>query len=229
MKLIKISIISVLVASLAGCMPHWTKAQCTSIDMHQKGLEDGRSGHDSSTFANYQNDCNSYKITLNRQRYMNGWKAGNGEYCETNNIYLVGKSGKPYPVVCRSSVPLRRAYDRGYKLHLKISSLESKIAAVNAQINQPQHLQAQYNQIMQKVAQDRMAISENSHWANDYQRGLYEKARAELDIDQRQANMIHDKIIATTAVNAANPKRRQNLIDQRDRLENQLMQVEQQG
>ncbi|MCB1828421.1 MAG: DUF2799 domain-containing protein, partial [Coxiellaceae bacterium] len=135
MKSLKIASAISITILITGCVPHWTQTQCTTTDLNQQGLMDGRAGMSSDRFTKYQTDCNRFKITLSHAKYSQGWRIGNRQYCQPTNLYNLGRGGSAYPVVCNSSPAQRNAYSRGHQKFTKIQALKSRIASIDNQLN----------------------------------------------------------------------------------------------
>ncbi|CAM4451026.1 MAG: hypothetical protein LEGION0398_MBIBDBAK_00746 [Legionellaceae bacterium] len=73
-----------------------------------------------------------------KNRFIQGWEAGARQFCSnTNNAYIAGKEGKPYPVACPSTIyyAFKAEYDRGTTLRQNMSNVQNQIASIDQTIS----------------------------------------------------------------------------------------------
>ena len=97
-----ILLLSVLVV-LSGCSA-MSKKDCLSTDWYGAGLQDGRNGYAADRVATYVVACEKHDVSVNSQEYQRGNQAGLVDYCQPDNGYRVGLSGRALPRVCPANL-----------------------------------------------------------------------------------------------------------------------------
>ena len=88
---------------VAGCAT-LSKEDCARGDWASLGLTDGRAGEPSSRIDEHQKACREYGIALDEEAYLAGREQGLQAYCQLDNAFQIGLSGKPYQHVCPPSI-----------------------------------------------------------------------------------------------------------------------------
>ncbi|WP_320825468.1 DUF2799 domain-containing protein [Reinekea sp.] len=81
-----------------------SKKDCLSTDWYGAGLLDGRNGHAVDRVSTYLVACQKHDISINSQEYQRGNQAGLVDYCQPDNAYRVGLSGRALPRVCPANL-----------------------------------------------------------------------------------------------------------------------------
>jgi hypothetical protein len=96
-----LSLLSVLLVT--GCAT-LSREDCSRGDWASLGINDGRTGEPSSRLDEHQKACMEYGIAVNQEAYLTGREQGLQDYCQLDNAFQIGLSGKPYHHVCPPSI-----------------------------------------------------------------------------------------------------------------------------
>jgi hypothetical protein len=120
-----------LFAWLPGCAT-LDKEECLVADWRLIGFQDGVTGKSSAALGTYREDCAKHAVVPDLDAYQAGRAEGLLEYCEADNGYRLGSSGRGFPSVCPSHLQadFRAAYDRGRKIYLARSAVKSTRARI---------------------------------------------------------------------------------------------------
>jgi hypothetical protein len=66
---------------LVSCATHLTQQQCISTNWELEGYKDGSQGQAIRDLTQAAQDCQAYKIAINRDAYVIGWNKGMKIYC----------------------------------------------------------------------------------------------------------------------------------------------------
>jgi len=117
-----------------ACADHATmsESQCTAGDWQTIGYRDGAIGLRSTRLLAHQDACVPHDVIPQRDQYMLGWREGIREFCDPDNAFQVGRSGRVHRNVCPADQrdDFLAAYKEGRKLHLAeaaVFELEERI------------------------------------------------------------------------------------------------------
>lgn len=85
------------ILALNGCAAHQlTQQECLSTNWSQMGFKDGASGEPMQILTELAQDCQRYRIPIDRNGYVAGWNQGIRHYCtpDYNTGVADGKLGK---------------------------------------------------------------------------------------------------------------------------------------
>jgi hypothetical protein len=113
-------------AWLPGCAT-LDKDECLVADWRLIGYQDGVAGKSSTALGTYREDCAKHAVVPDLDAYQVGRAEGLLEYCEADNGYRLGSSGRGLSSVCPShlEVDFRAAYDRGREIYLARSAVKT--------------------------------------------------------------------------------------------------------
>jgi len=130
----KIPLFVMLLVSLACAkQTSVSESQCTAGDWQTIGYRDGSTGARSTRLLAHQDACVQHGVIPDRDQYMVGWKQGVAEFCNPNNGFAVGHSGRRDANICPADQrqDFQRAYKEGRSLYLAtaaVRDLEWKIS-----------------------------------------------------------------------------------------------------
>ena len=133
-RTLPVLILAVLLIS--GCAT-LSESQCMAGDWETVGYRDGLAGKQSAELLDHQNACVRHGVIPDRTEYLAGWEDGVRQFCQPNNGFAVGESGRDFVSVCPQGMQdaFYEAYQEGRRLHLA----EAEIEAVNRQISQKEY------------------------------------------------------------------------------------------
>lgn len=126
-------VLAALMLTLTGCANRSLSAhQCTAGDWYSVGYRDGQSGADVSRVLTHQDACGRHGIVPDSERYRDGWAEGIARFCQPEQGFDQGISGRPYRNVCPApqAQPFRVAYDDGreiFEARQDVAQLEQRI------------------------------------------------------------------------------------------------------
>lgn len=147
-----------------------TQATCQSTDWYEKGRQDGSTGVQ-PRIEKYQSSCGDAFHTEDKALYMNGFHAGQTDYCSHENGFQVAQMGGPLENHCPEL--MKEAFKQGYikgiesrKLKAKNQELARKIQTLSRQAasrsissvekgsisSELEHLKRQYAQNQKKIS-----------------------------------------------------------------------------
>ena len=88
------------------------KQYCKNIDIYKAGHRDALSGN-LNHFNHYQKKCSEYGISLNRQKYTEGYSVGLKTFCVKEKGYEFGVKGRNYQNICPKK--LEEGFLTGYR------------------------------------------------------------------------------------------------------------------
>ena len=92
------------------------------------GFNNGKRGDSLNQMYSYINNCKSYNIQLDTEKYQQGWHQGIVQYCTPGNGFEIGQAGKDYNDVCPSNLA-------GAFLDQYIAGLDSKLSLIEDDID----------------------------------------------------------------------------------------------
>lgn len=104
--------------SLAGCASYFKRKECEKMNWYQHGHDVAMAGKrlDADDFVK---QCQKVEAKFSWSELDTGFKAGMGKYCTGDNVFAVGKSGKPFSYdMCdgESEKKMRARYTEGLKI-----------------------------------------------------------------------------------------------------------------
>lgn len=117
--MLKISSVVVLLTLISSCAStSMSLAECKSVDWTDKGKSDGNTGliqqHDE-----YEDDCSSAGITVDKEAYLTGFSQGLTSYCTSDTGYKMGIKGAKIHKPCESSEQYAKGYKKGFDIYFK--------------------------------------------------------------------------------------------------------------
>lgn len=124
--------------ALAGCAS-MGKDECLVMDWRTVGYEDGTSGRGIEALANRRKACARHGVMPDLDAYRIGRDEGLQEFCQPDNGFRVGTSGRGYGGVCPAHLvaDFTEAYDTGrtlWRLENRLSDAVAGIASRRAEI-----------------------------------------------------------------------------------------------
>lgn len=119
--------------ALAGCASIG-KDECLVMDWRTVGYEDGATGRGIEALANRRKACSRHGVVPDLAAYRIGRDEGLQEYCQPDNGFRVGASGRGYGGVCPAHLVtgFAEAYDTGRTLWRLESRLDVAIGGITA-------------------------------------------------------------------------------------------------
>lgn len=131
--------ILVLAALALGGCASIGKDECLAMDWRTVGYEDGATGRGVEALANRRKACARHGIVPDLDAYRIGRDDGLQEFCQPDNGFRVGASGRGYGGVCPAHlvVGFTEAYDAGrtlWRLESRLDDAHGGIASRRAEI-----------------------------------------------------------------------------------------------
>jgi hypothetical protein len=101
--------------TLAGCATYFTRKSCEKTNWYQHGYDVAMSGKRLDA-DDYVKQCQKVEAKMSYSDLDVGFKAGMSHYCQEDNVYAVGKAGKPFSYdMCdgQSLKKMKLRYDKG--------------------------------------------------------------------------------------------------------------------
>ena len=102
-----------LLLILSGCSG-LSKSDCNELDMIDTGHFDVNQGHDENHYNYWAEKCQKYKITLDKDLYLQGRKRAYYELCNFENGYMDGQNKRIGTMYCPPD--LKKKYNLGFDL-----------------------------------------------------------------------------------------------------------------
>lgn len=104
--------------SAAGCASYFKRKECEKTNWYEHGQKVAMSGKrlDADTFVK---ECQKAEAKFSWSELDTGFKAGMAKYCTGDNVFLVGKAGKPFSYdMCdgESEKKMRARYTEGLRI-----------------------------------------------------------------------------------------------------------------
>lgn len=131
----RLALVSIVLASLACAQgPKQVEDVCATEDWRSVGHRDGTTGFRITRFIAHQDACVLQAIVPDEAAYLLGWREGIEEFCDTDNAFQLGWSGRAHNNVCPDDLKQAfvAAYREGRKLFLaeaQVVDLESRLKA----------------------------------------------------------------------------------------------------
>lgn len=154
------------------------KDECLVADWRLIGYQDGAAGRPATVMDDYRKDCARYSVVPDLDVYQAGRNKGLLQYCQPDEGYRLGESGRAYSPVCPAAarVAFRAAYNEGREIYLARSDVKSTSALISKKRHALEHLEEHKGGKLGALVQDGL---------NSEQRVLllYEVHEIEQDID----------------------------------------------
>ena len=110
----------VVALALAGCgtIP---EQDCPKVDWYELGMKDGRAGYAPDRIAQHREACKGANVEPDELRYLQGRRAGLGEYCQPANAFRDGLAGNEYHGQCDAT------FARNHAAALRVATLRRGI------------------------------------------------------------------------------------------------------
>ena len=180
---------------LAGCgtIP---EQECPKVDWYELGLKDGRAGYPPERIAEHRDACKGAQVEPDELRYLQGRRAGIGDYCQPQNAFRDGLAGNEYRGVCDA------AFARNHAAALRVATLRRAIERNRGDVSWRES----------EIRSDKTSDSRRQQLRNDvrdldYQRNALrdDLVRAERDLDRLMAEPPAAAAIASLAPPAPKP------------------------
>jgi hypothetical protein len=135
-KMIRLLFLTLSLLFISSCAT-LSEKDCKNGNWKAIGLRDGSNGLPKSRLEAHQKACSDYGVTIDSSLYFAGRTEGLKRYCQPENGYRMGETGKHYHNVCTSK-KFYENYRLGKKVYgLKQESykLDRKIVELESQIN----------------------------------------------------------------------------------------------
>ena len=109
---------AVLVLAGCGTIP---EQECATVNWYDLGLKDGRAGYPPERVAQHRDACKGVKVEPDELAYLQGRKAGLGEYCQPANAFRDGLAGNEYHGQCDDT------FARNHAAALRVATLRRSI------------------------------------------------------------------------------------------------------
>lgn len=129
----RVVILAVLFAALAGCAGGMSKKECLYADWRAVGYEDGARGLDASAVSSRRTACaDKARVTPDMQAYLAGRDDGLNEFCRPANGFDYGERGYRYTGACsgRDEAVFLAAYEQGLTLHGLVANFDAASTAL---------------------------------------------------------------------------------------------------
>jgi len=99
----------------SGCAGYLSKDQCLSSDWYAQGFKDGRYGKPMTALAKEKKNCAKYGVSIETNKYQQGWDKGIQEYCTEDNAHQRGLTGQELTNDCPRALkqPYVQAWHQG--------------------------------------------------------------------------------------------------------------------
>ena len=153
-KPITFSLLILVALYLSGCAV-MSVEECEVADWGELGYKHGTNGvpANSNKLAPYIKACGKGGITPDRKLYENGRAAGARVYCEPENGFIIGRSGKPYNNICDSD--LQDDFLDEYDLGRELYTYEEAVRIVENDIH---HLEKDRHELQDDIADLRVEL-----------------------------------------------------------------------
>lgn len=121
----KILMSFLLIALLAGCAS-FDKTQCNNKKLHTKGLEQAKAGKTNKAFMSFAQKCQEQGITIQTDKYQQGFNQGLKEFCTKKSAFKYGLSGQTNNGICPNSDRFSKYYDKGFAIYKIKNDIENK-------------------------------------------------------------------------------------------------------
>lgn len=85
---------------LSCSSPSLREEDCLNRDWTQQGKRDAQKGLSKAMYSTYIKVCNLRSQNKRLELYNSGYREGQISYCNYQNGFLVGESGREFPDVC---------------------------------------------------------------------------------------------------------------------------------
>ena len=163
----------------APTKPAMSKSECHKIKSYKLGLVDGQQGKArSSEFATLTESCSVHKVKLQPKQYSEGWTQGNKTFCQSKNLFKLGKEGQSFPEACQNQRVAQRAFEKGQK------AVEQRASAPSEQLS------SNSGAISPAPA---VTVSELTDLENQLQEILENKEQIKNDLDFFRDGVVHNQ------------------------------------
>jgi hypothetical protein len=107
-----------LLISVAGCASYFKRKDCEKTNWYQHGHDVAMAGKRLDA-DDHVKQCQKVEAKIGWTEVDTGFKAGMGKYCTGDNVFAVGKAGKPFSYeMCdgESEKKMRQRYSEGIKI-----------------------------------------------------------------------------------------------------------------
>lgn len=116
--MLRITLAILVLFGLGGCASYFKRKECEKANMYQHGFDVAMAGKrlDADDFVK---QCQKVEAKFSFTELDTGFKAGMAKYCTSDNVFQVGKSGKPFSYeMCdgESVKKMRARYEEGLKI-----------------------------------------------------------------------------------------------------------------
>lgn len=117
--------------ALGGCAS-LSEKECRGGDWYAIGLRDGAAGRPEDYVSQHSAACQSFGVTPDHERWLEGRERGLERFCTARNGYRVGEVGGSYQDVCFAGAELE--FRRGYVLGLRMNRIKGRLEQIENEI-----------------------------------------------------------------------------------------------
>jgi hypothetical protein len=119
LPILRVTASLVLAPMFLGACSSMSAEECSVLDWHSVGYEDGVAGLPGNHIAHYRKACAKHGIGTDLSAYQAGRETGLKEYCQPANGFRVGERGEEYQGVCPASLEhdFLGPYESGHQLY----------------------------------------------------------------------------------------------------------------
>lgn len=176
----------ILIPLLLGACSSMSAQECSVLDWHSVGYEDGVAGLPGNHIGQYRKACAKHGVGTDLSAYQAGRETGLKEYCQASNGFRVGARGEVYQGVCPAALEhdFLGRYNSGHELF----TLERRASNARRQLTDKRNA---LNRIEQDMVSDSAVLLAEDSKAEDRAHALVEtkqlaeqKGRVEAEIVQ---------------------------------------------
>lgn len=175
----KLRLILVIAAGigLTGCASYFKRKECEKTNWYQHGHNVAMSGKrlDADDFVK---QCQKVEAKMSHTELDTGFKAGMQKYCTGDNVYLVGKAGKPFSYdMCdgESGKKMRARYTEGLRVFC-VPANGFRFGSSGG------------------IYQDVCPKEDESEWLTEYRKGRKIWLRASIDEKEREVQRLNSEV-----------------------------------
>lgn len=96
-----------------------SKEECASQDWFKLGKKNALNGNHEPNVQKYEKNCAEFKITIESEKYIQGFDHGLSEYCSDEKAYELGENGSTKHGMCEEkNDKFGKYYRKGYKKYV---------------------------------------------------------------------------------------------------------------
>jgi hypothetical protein len=161
---------------LTGCAT-LSKEECLKGDWRGLGMKDGVNGEPAVQIEQHRKACAEYSIRPDEKIYMDGRAEGLREYCQIDNAFRSGLSGRQYKGVCPPAINLtffryNEAAYRVYQTREEIKKLHNEIASKQREMENNKTTDKERIHLRGEIREREKRLDELRNYLRDRERDL---------------------------------------------------------